>query len=179
MANANIHRPATRTTLFVGSATSVISTHTSNAKFTHFFPSQQTHQTQKFTLYTLPTIQDVIRHHFRDKFLTKLDLDMCFYTNALDNKSPPKNLCTICTLHGNYHYKVAPMGVKQSPDFAQDIIEELPALRHRRTAFLDRCSLLSSRQLSSSITLPPLTAQINPKQPGRTPDCPQALCKPF
>ena len=77
----------------------------------------------KRKVYTLPKIQDIIRRRFGYKFFTKLDLNMCFYTYALDDES--SKLCTICTPHGNYRYKVAPMGVKQSPDFAQEIIEDV------------------------------------------------------
>ena len=77
----------------------------------------------KRKVYNLPKIQDIIRRRFGYRFFTKLDLNMCFYTYALDDES--SKLCTICTPYGNYRYNVAPMGVKQSPDFAQEIIEDL------------------------------------------------------
>jgi hypothetical protein len=49
---------------------------------------------------------------------------MHYYTFQLDESS--KNLCTICTPFDNYHYnRLAMMGVSQSPDVAQEIMEDL------------------------------------------------------
>jgi Reverse transcriptase (RNA-dependent DNA polymerase) len=75
-------------------------------------------------VYNLPKIQDILKK--RDRYLyeyfTKLDISMQYYTFELGDDS--KDLCTICTSFGNYRYNRLPMGIKQSPDVAQQIMED-------------------------------------------------------
>ncbi len=73
--------------------------------------------------YPLPIIQDILRRRPGYKFFTKIDLTMCYYTYELDEESA--DLCVIVTPFGKYRYLCLPMGIKQSPDFAQEIIEEV------------------------------------------------------
>jgi hypothetical protein len=48
---------------------------------------------------------------------------MQFYTFELDKES--QDLCIISTPFGNYCYLQAPMGVKQTPDFSQQVMEDV------------------------------------------------------
>lgn len=75
----------------------------------------------KRKIYGLPRIYDIIQRRRKYSYMTKLDLSMMFYTFELDEAS--RNLCVITTPFGNYRYKRLPMGVHNSPDHAQEIME--------------------------------------------------------
>ena len=68
---------------------------------------------------------------------------MCYYTYELDEESA--NLCVIFMPYGKFRYLRLPMGVKQSPDFAQGIIEEvLCGLDECKVYIDDICTFKSS-----------------------------------
>jgi Reverse transcriptase (RNA-dependent DNA polymerase) len=77
----------------------------------------------KQKVYPLPIISNVLRHRCGYKYLTKIDLSMQYYCFEFDDAG--KELCTIATPFGLYHYRRLPMGVNQSPDIAQEIMERV------------------------------------------------------
>ena len=77
----------------------------------------------KRKIYPFPIITNILRKRNGYAFFTKLDISMQFYTFMLDDES--QNLCVTVTPYGNYKYLRLPMGVKQSPDIAQEIMEDV------------------------------------------------------
>jgi hypothetical protein len=96
--------------------------------------------------YPLPKIQDIFHRRKGYKFASQLDLTKMYYTFELDEDS--SWLCILVTPFGKYRRKRLPMGLKQSPDWAQAALEvpliEADLLRECVEAYLDDVGIFSN-----------------------------------
>jgi hypothetical protein len=101
-------------------------------------------------VYHLPRIQDNLRKRSRYVYFTKLDIAMHYYTFELDEES--KDVCTICTPFGNYRYNRLPMGIKQSPDIAQQIMEDLLRPYAETDVYIDDIGIFAQKSWEEHLT---------------------------
>ena len=110
----------------------------------------------KRKVYNLPKIQDILQRRPGYEFFSKLDISMQYCTFELDEAS--KDLCTICTPFGNYRYNRLPMGVSQSPDIAQEIMEDLFRKFEEVDVYLDDLGVFSNSWQSHCTSLEKILA---------------------
>jgi Reverse transcriptase (RNA-dependent DNA polymerase) len=67
---------------------------------------------------------------------------MQYYIFELDE--PSKKLCTICTPFGNYRYNRLLMGICQSPDIAQEAMEDLLRQFEEADVYIDNIGVFSN-----------------------------------
>ena len=86
--------------------------------------------------YPLPKIQDIFERQRNYKFFTKVDISMQYYCFHLDEES--SWYCVLVTPFGKFRRKVLPMGLANSPDWAQATMEELfQDIKHKVEIYLD------------------------------------------
>ena len=73
--------------------------------------------------YLLPCISEILSKCTGYAYFSKLDISMAYYTFELDDES--NDLCTINTPYGLYHYRILPLGIAQSPDFCQEMMDHI------------------------------------------------------
>jgi len=74
-------------------------------------------------VYPLPKLQDMLRRHHNWRFVTVVDLTLCYYSYELDEES--SWYCVLVTPFGKYRRKRLSMGCSQSSDWAQASLEEV------------------------------------------------------
>eukprot|EP00984_Skeletonema_dohrnii_P023617 scaffold12715_cov134-Skeletonema_dohrnii-CCMP3373.AAC.2 len=91
--------------------------------------------------YPLPVITDVLRKHHGYQFATCLDLSMQFYCFKLSEKA--QKIAVISTPFGLYRYLRAPMGLANTPSFAQAKMEQTLADVPEVDCYIDDVGIFS------------------------------------
>jgi hypothetical protein len=77
----------------------------------------------KSKMFPLPRIQDILNKQKGHEFFTKIDVSMQRSAFELDDESA--ELCAVVTPCGKCKCQCLPMGIKQSPEAAQEIMEDV------------------------------------------------------
>ena len=92
--------------------------------------------------FPLPKIGDMLQKLSGFKYATAIDLSMGYYHIPLDEES--QKLCTTILPWGKYQFQHLPMGIKNSPDIFQAVMEEvLGDIEYART-YIDDILVTSS-----------------------------------
>ena len=93
--------------------------------------------------YPLPKIQDMLQKLEQFSYATALDLSMGYYHIPLDKES--QELCTTILPWGKYSYGKLPMGLCNSPDIFQAIMNELLGDLPYVLVYLDDILILNTK----------------------------------
>jgi hypothetical protein len=75
------------------------------------------------TQHSLPWIMEILRKRHSCKCFSKIDI--CMQCCAFDLDDASKDLCVIATPVGKFKHNCLPMGIKQTPDFEQETMEDV------------------------------------------------------
>lgn len=102
--------------------------------------------------YPLPRIQDVYHRRKKYEYMTILDLTACYYTYQLTEES--SWYCVLVTPFGKYRRLRLPMGMSQSPDWAQGALEEVlqDLLQHSVECFIDDVAIFTPQSVTDPWT---------------------------
>jgi len=92
--------------------------------------------------FPLPKINDLLQRLSGFKYATALDLSMGYYHIPLDEES--SKLCATTLPWGKYRYRRLPMGIKNSPDIFQAIMQEILGDLEYVQVYLDDILITSS-----------------------------------
>ena len=102
--------------------------------------------------YPLPRIQDIFERRRNYQYFTKIDISMQYYCFYLDEES--SWYCVLVTPFGKYRRKVLPMGLANSPDWAQATMEGIFAdMRSDIEIYLDDIAIFDTDWSSHLIKL--------------------------
>jgi len=92
--------------------------------------------------YPLPQIKDVLHRRPSFDYVSVIDITSQFYHFNLD--PPSRQICVITTPFGLYQYLRLLMGIKNSPSFAQSVMDSLFGLDGNIEVFMDDIAIFTN-----------------------------------
>ena len=102
--------------------------------------------------FPLPKISELLQCMRKFKWATAIDLSMGYYHIPLDEAS--QKLCTTALPWGVYQYKVLPMGIKNSPDIFQGIMNSFFNDVPFASTYLDDILIISDESIEDHAETP-------------------------
>ena len=92
--------------------------------------------------FPLPKIADLLQKLRNFRYATAIDLSMAYYHIPMDEHS--QRLCTTIFPWGKYWYKVLPMGINNSPDIFQEVMNKIMGDLEFALTYLDDVLIVSN-----------------------------------